>query len=190
MRWLLTGFEPWGRFRRNPSQDVLPWLVDRILRDPALSRLDWWTARLPVAPDAARALSPRAFDGVVSLGLDARAKGIRVEHGARNRYVDPVTRAAWRIDPYGPDYVRAGAIARSLPETARGYRVRRGVPGECGTFVCNATLFQACRELRPRRGAYFIHVPWVKKRKEGELAEALAEVVAAMLAPRPRQALL
>jgi pyroglutamyl-peptidase len=142
--FLVTGFEPWGRLRSNPSGAVarafggvvLPVDFDRA--DPILRR----------------AVVERRPKALVLLGLAERRRRISLEAVALN------------VDHHGG---RRGPIARGplalatrLPvEALLAKLVAARIPAEishhAGTFLCNHVFYVALRETKLPCG--FVHVP-------------------------------
>lgn len=171
MKVLVTGFEPFGRWRdrgMNPSQRV----VEALAAAPPAA-MDLRTAVLPVAFAIAGPRLRALIDAhdpavIVLLGQGGGAK-LRVERVGLNLEDIPgqrdnarVTREEQPIDRDGPAACFATIPVREV--------VRRltaeGVPAveslSAGTYLCNHVLYAALQYCeRTHRGAYvgFIHLP-------------------------------
>ncbi len=168
MKLLVTGFEPFGESRINPSEQVV-----RALARTAFNGVELGTAILPVdrihGPEALLAavqeLRPEA---VVSLGEASGQMGLSVERIAVNLmdYRIPDNAGEKVMDepivPAGP-----AAYFCTLPVRAMYDAIRAaGVPAElslsAGAYLCNQVLYTllnhiAVNGLNIRAG--FIHLP-------------------------------
>jgi pyroglutamyl-peptidase len=187
---LLTGFEPFGDLRRNPSGDI----ARRLGRDESLRRLGLRVAILPVH----RWRAPRQLLGLLErwrpatllmLGVAAGRPGISVERLAVNCYRRPGDCGVGRrIHADAAD----GLFATLPLEPALRRLSARGAPASisesAGTFTCNLALFTALEwssraaERAPGRIG-FIHVPATPEslapgdRRPTRSAESLARAV-------------
>ena len=166
---LVTGFEPWGGIRFNPSGAIAEHLGGEIL---------------PVDYDRAgsslKRLLRRRPDGIVMFGLAETRRRIDVECIALN--VDHAGPGPWKR---GPRRIRRGpmALASRLPVSAIVARLRRaGIPAglshHAGTFVCNHVFYLALASTRVPCG--FIHVPptrAVSLKRQLEGARRIVEAV-------------
>ena len=178
MKILLTGFEPFGEVRVNPSEQI-------VRRIAALARSrgddDLVTEILPTEFAAAekrirqliRKLRPAA---VLCLGVAPQRNKISLERVALNLDDDSLPdnagrrRAGRRIIVRGP-----AAYWSTLPlDRIRKQLERRNIPvsysNHAGTYLCNHVFYVARHEVertgnRARCG--FIHVPPVRKRSKG-----------------------
>ena len=179
---LVTGFEPFGGERTNPSWDV----AARLPREIAGLRVE--TARVPCEfrhsiEVLAQAIETHQPELVVMLGQAGGRSRIGVERVAIN--VDDARIAdnagAQPID----DPIAAGgppAYFSSLPVKAMVGAIRAaGVPAElsnsCGTYVCNHVMygvlhFLAASGRKARAG--FVHLPY----SEDQVLESNAPAMA------------
>ena len=178
MKILLTGFEPFGEVRVNPSEQI-------VRRIAALARSrgddDLVTEVLPTEFAAAekrirqliRKLRPAA---VLCLGVAPQRDKISLERVALNLDDDSLPdnagrrRAGRRIVPRGP-----AAYWSTLPlELIRKQLERRKISviysNHAGTYLCNHVFYVARHEterMGNRARCGFIHVPPVRKRSKG-----------------------
>jgi pyroglutamyl-peptidase len=165
---LLTGFEPFGGERSNPS-----WEVARRLHRKHIGGLEIVALRLPVATTrAARRLSATIDrimpDAVLGLGQAGGRPSLSLERIAINLVDDgmrdgsgmggakerPVMRG-------GPDaYFSRLPLARILRELGRA-QVPAAYSLSAGAFICNAVMYASLHRLRakPAVPAGFIHLP-------------------------------
>lgn len=156
MRVLLTGFEPFGTHRVNPSQLVAERLGGVVLPVSVRRTL----SELERAVDEARP------DVLLSLGLAGLRTQVAVERVAINVLDftvpdnDGVLLEGDPVDPAGPPAwfstlpIKAIA-ARWLEDEIPSY-----LSNTAGTYLCNAVLYRGCA-LGAERGfqAGFVHLP-------------------------------
>jgi pyroglutamyl-peptidase len=161
---LLTGFEPFGGERRNPS-----WEVARRLDRRTIGGLGVRAMRLPVAmAPAIRRLNQSIARfrpaAVLGLGQAGGRPALSLEQVAINLFSnDQVGGGRPRtIIGGGPDaYFSRLPIGRIL-----GVLRREGIPAAlsftAGAFVCNAVMYAGLHALRRRPSvpAGFIHLPY------------------------------
>lgn len=157
---IVTGFEPFGNFRENPSAQIAEQLHGRTIADAAVSSLV-----LPVTfgQDTARLfpviekLQPQF---VLSLGLAARATCLQVERIALN-----LQNSDDREMPIVEEGPAAYFATLDVDRVATAVR-NRGIPAQphvyAGTYLCNHVMYQtlhlaAAQQLPLRSG--FIHLP-------------------------------
>ncbi|MGH7915283.1 MAG: pyroglutamyl-peptidase I [Candidatus Binataceae bacterium] len=199
---LLSGFEPFGGERSNPSWEVAARLDGR-----EIGGLIVKAVRLPVGtPRAVRAITvairrlrPRA---VLGLGQAGGRPAISLEKVAINL----LERRAGRESDggvAGTPVVRgaADALFARLPLRAILHALeRRGIPAalslSAGAYVCNAVMYATLHALRerPEIAAGFIHLPYatrqaVRQRQVPsmtlEMMTAAVEAAAATIARVP-----
>lgn len=167
---LISGFTPFGRFRYNPGQELLP-LVEA-------ERVGNWTIRTVLLPTAfstsfttlrerIESIRPHA---VISLGmhpgsdafkLETRARNLRNVEDHRGEKVSPSDQA---IDPRGEQFRvstwplpnRPPDLGEALPEVRFSF--------SAGTYICNELYYHLLGYVdmgtldRPLP-ALFIHIP-------------------------------
>lgn len=152
MKILVTGFEPWGAVRRNPSGEIARALGGYVL---------------PVRYDrAARALLGLLRrvrpEGILLLGLAERRDRIALEAVALN--VDHCDEGPWRRwrRPIGkgPFVLPSRLPLDRLYRRLRRARVPVAVSYHAGTFSCNHVFYLALSRTRVPCG--FVHVPPVR----------------------------
>lgn len=184
-RVLLTGFEPFGSFKRNPSWDALKLAEERGLL-PAGVKL----ARIPVTYSGAfKAFNAAAKkfkpDLVVCFGVHGSrdSRTLYLESTARNRNGDT---------PDNDGIAHEGVIAEGKPRllksrypfaslaalmTENGLTVETSE--DAGGYLCNHLYFRASQALGRKIPVAFVHVPPVRGKNTmpvAELARAMALV--------------
>ena len=165
---LVTGFEPFGSFTTNPSQDLVKSLDGRRIGNCAIAGAVLPVHHLEASRHVSILLQEMAPVAVLHLGLaDGRAR-LALERAALNvmdyRIAD---NAGYRAEgePCVPEGPAAYFASLPLPEifaalTAEG--IPAYVSNTAGTYLCNQTLYRtlheiAMRELTTRAG--FVHLP-------------------------------
>ncbi len=192
---LLTGFEPFGDWKRNVSGEAVS-ALDGVTRGGVRIR----AVLLPVAwPRAARVLA-RALarwgpDAVLAFGIHGKKEGaFRVETLARNelhfRIADNDGHRYRRrpVVPRGARTLGAALPPGELLGAIRGASLRGRCSRDAGRFLCNAVYYWLlARGVR----AAFVHVPPVAESEPGgEVFKAVAACARAaarsLTPPRPR----
>jgi pyroglutamyl-peptidase len=182
---LVTGFEPFGGFGRNPSAEIATALDGTSIDGcPVVGRV------LPVALDGLDAALERALAGIdpvaaVALGLAGSTPTILLERVAVNLADFSIPDNAGfqarerKLDPAGPD-----ARAARLPLPAiRDVLLARGIPARlsnsAGTYLCNAVMYRLLGRL-PQVPAGFIHLPHLPAEAARLMAEGAGDSVPSM----------
>ena len=187
---LITGFEPYGGRRLNPSGELAAALDGARIGDLVVTgrTLPVVFAELAERIDACLAETRPAV--VIALGLWPGEPAIRLERRAVNlaHCTSPDNAGALRG---GEALERDGAaeLAATLPLPAiQAALLQEGIPARlsdtAGTFLCNATLYTLLRAIA-RRGARipcgFIHLPYLPQ----QVAEVLAGAPAGQVDAAP-----
>ncbi|RVU22640.1 pyroglutamyl-peptidase I [Streptomyces antnestii] len=187
-RVLITGFEPFGGERVNPS-----WQAASLVADQPPAGLTVTAVQLPCLFGESLAVLRRAVqetrpDLVVCVGQAGGRPGVTVERVAVN--VDdariPDNAGARPIDepvvPGGPAAYFSTLPIKACVAAMREAGVPAAVSNTAGTFVCNHVAYGLghliATELPGVRGG-FVHVPWAPEQVPDGTAAALpAETVA------------
>lgn len=172
-RLLITGFGPFPRVPRNPSER----LARAIAKHPRLRRLGIAAEGLILdtrysAIDEQLLPKIHAFtpDAVLMLGVAARRRHVSVETRAMNRVSRLMPDASGRVAPSLAFRPGAPASLRSKAPNARMVQAmrKRGVDGrasrDAGRYLCNAAYFAALESLDGSTAQVsFIHIPMPRK---------------------------
>ncbi len=167
MRFLLTGFAPFGGSSINPSYEAVRLLPDRIAEHEIV------TAELPVVYGEAAAclielIKKHHPDCILSVGQAAGRSGISLESTAVNRRAASVPDNAG--NRYTGEAIEEGApesLPARLPLDALLHELQMAdIPAKisvsAGTYVCNDLFYSLLRymetEMPSLRGG-FIHIP-------------------------------
>jgi pyroglutamyl-peptidase len=156
---LVTGFEPFGDERENPSA----WTAERAAAELAKAGFDAHWAVLPVSykrcGEALAQLLERLKPSIaVALGLAGGITHVRLERVAINLMdasrpdndgAQPVDEP---IDPQGPAAYFSTLPLRRILERLRGEGVPAAISNSAGTFLCNYAMYLLLRHARARAG--------------------------------------
>ena len=162
---LLTGFEPFGGERQNPS-----WEVARRLERKTIEGLQIKAVRLPVSIGPAIRRLTESIDkiepgAVLGLGQAGGRPMVSLERVAINLFSKDETSGGGRTRPViagGPN----AYFARLPLERVLLALKREGIPAalslSAGAFVCNAVMYAGLHALRRRLSipAGFVHLPY------------------------------
>jgi len=166
MKLLLTGFEPWGNWDRNPSGEVA-----QALHGATAGGCEVVSVTVPVTygEDIARVvpmIEAHRPSAVVSLGLSGGAAALHVERVAINLKVvggeagqDP---SDLPIVAGGPDAYFATLPVREMAVAIRAAGVPARLSYSAGTFLCNHMMYQVLHYLSEggvTALSGFIHIP-------------------------------
>ncbi len=152
MSLLVTGFEPWGAERRNPSGDLASALGGHVLP------VDYGRAERELR----RLIRRHRPSAILLLGLASKRARISLEAVAVN--VDHCESGRWkrwrRTIGKGPLALPSRLPIDRLYRILRRARVPVAVSHHAGTFICNHVFFVALAATRVPCG--FVHVPPLK----------------------------
>lgn len=179
---LLTGFGPFGSVHDNPSGRIVHALKKYVETHCPVGEGVVDSKKLDVEPGIIESVKPARYETILSLGVHAGSRGIRLETAAQNRYDDPDTGKTFKIDPrmklgeviYGPSY------PTGMPDVIEGFPVEKGTDYSAGTYVCNDTYFRLCRSEGTK--GYFVHIPNVPKSEDLRLSRAMGEIACRVFA--------
>ena len=185
---LVTGFEPFGGDRLNPS-----WMAAQALHGRVVDGHRVVAARLPTVFGQAMDELAAALDHakpvlVIGLGLAAGRSAISFERVAINVNDAriPDNAGAQPIDtpvvPGGPAAYFSSLPIKAMRQALLDQGINAEVSQTAGTFVCNHVFYGLMHLLaQPQhtgvRGG-FVHVPWLPE--QGQPSMRLAEVVDGM----------
>lgn len=183
---LLTGFDPFGEARRNPSSEAVQALHGAELAGHRVEALELPTRFSAAWPVLEAALNRHRPVLVICVGLAGGRSGFQMERVAinlddatqpDNAGQQPVERA---IVPGGPAAYFSGLPIRPVLAALHAQALQATVSHSAGTFVCNHVFYRLMHALATEpmlhgtRGG-FVHVPWLPE--QGEPCMPLDEVV-------------
>ena len=188
MKALVTGFEPFGGERINPSFEALRRLPAR------LGGLDIATRALPVIygealPALRRAIADTAPDIVLGVGLAGGRSELSLERVAIN--IDdariPDNAGSQPIDrpvvAGGPAAYFATLPIKAAAAALRAAGLPAAVSNSAGTFLCNHVFYGLMHEAARRGNGWrggFLHVPYLPSQaaqQRGTPSMALEQIV-------------
>lgn len=178
VRILISGFEPFGGSRTNPSSAIVRRLLAMHRRRPLVPHLELHGIVLPVVggvkPGSARhalrqTIARTKPDAVVSFGEAASRSAICLERVAFNE-------RTYRIADNSGSRVARAPVVRGAPAELRSTAAHAGMmramrddvrergaavrwSDDAGRFLCNEILFDCLHRARGAYEAVFIHVP-------------------------------
>jgi len=188
VRILVTGFEPYLKQRRNPTQRLALEADGKVVGIAALAGRVLPTEFRGCEAALRRALEEVRPEAVIMFGLapsrtkvGVEAVALNVDHGED---ADNAGVRRWRcaIVAGGPRLLDARADIDALYAALKRARVPVAVSYHAGTYVCNHAFYTALRATRAT--VAFLHVP---KWPPGKLWRTLQAVVAAISRGRGRR---
>ena len=167
MRFLITGFAPFGKSKTNPSYEAVRRLPD-MLGDHKIFR-----AQLPVAYDTCAGELLSLWDRyqpdcILCLGQAAGREGISLEHTAVNVKASGmpdstgVTYSGEKILSAGPDSLNSNLPLKELAGAMREVGIPVKISYSAGTYVCNNLFYHMlyhAAQSPHRMLCGFIHIP-------------------------------
>jgi len=183
---LVTGFEPFAGFGRNPSAEIATRLDGTEVGGcPVVGRT------LPVTLEGLDAALDRALAGidpvaVMALGLAADEPAIRLERVAVNLADFSIPDNAGlrardrKLDPQGPDALAARLPLRAIRDALLAHGIPARFSNTAGTYLCNAAMYRLLGRLPPRVPAGFIHLPHLPEEAARLMADSERDPVPSM----------
>jgi pyroglutamyl-peptidase len=169
---LLTGFEPWGKNRVNPSGEIAKALGGHVLP------VDYDLA----ARELRRLIRQTRPNALLLLGLASGRTRISLEAVALNvdHHEDRGKLGRWRrpIRRRGPIALEARLPLDRIFRRLRAARVRATVSHHAGTFVCNHVFYEGLAAFRGPCG--FVHVPPFKAMSRPRQIRAIRTILLAL----------
>jgi pyroglutamyl-peptidase len=174
---LVTGFEPYGGHRRNPSFEAMQALDGRVIDGVAIVGRGLPVSMARLKPAIAELLDGSEFAAIIGLGLQPGAPAIHLERNAANLADFDIAdndghsvRDAL-ISPLGPAARQATLPLRAIERALLAAGIPARLSPSAGTFLCNACLYCCLEaaEARPRPPLCgFLHLPCIPE----QVAEA------------------
>lgn len=197
MKILLTGFEPFGPVRVNPSEQIVRRIGEEAKASGDGNLLAEVLRTEFIAADRRIRRLIRKFQpqAVLCLGVAQRRDTISLERVALNLDDDPLRdnagrqRVGRRIVPKGPAAYWSTLPLEQFRKRLEGRRIPVSYSNHAGTYLCNHVFYVARHEVeRMENGAVcgFLHVPPVrgrasKRRSRGLPLDTMTEAVACCL---------
>lgn len=169
MKILVTGFDPFGGEKINPSLETVKRLPGEIA-GAEIIKLEIPTVCGKVLEVIEKAVIEYDPDVILSIGQAGGRADISIERIGINiddfRIPDNEgnQRTDEPIDPQGPDAYFVKAPVKAMAERIRERNIPASVSNTAGTFVCNHVIYGVCRliDLKyPGKISGFIHIPYL-----------------------------
>lgn len=169
MKILVTGFDPFGGEKINPSIETVKRLPGEIA-GAKIIKLEIPTVcgkSVEVIEEAIIRYDP---DVILSIGQAGGRADISVERIGINMddFRIPDNEGGKRtdepIDPQGPDAYFVRVPVKAMVEHIRERNIPASVSNTAGTFVCNHVIYGVCRLIDvkyPDKRSGFIHIPYL-----------------------------
>ena len=169
---LISGFEPFGRFRTNPSEVIVRQYNARGLKDIDGASVKLTKIILPVHSEVFKVfekkVGTRRFDLILHFGLAPRARCTRLERRARNvlDFLIPDNRGLVikkkKIKPGGPRYQYTTVSVKAIAKELKAKRKTVVISNNAGSYICNLLLYRSLLKNKKKRQPSlvgFVHVP-------------------------------
>ena len=166
MKALITGFEPYGPWQRNPSGETARHMDGATIIDLEVTGLVLPVSFARAAAPLIEAIDALRPDIVLNLG-QGEAVGVRVERTAVNRAKSPAGGDNDGFDPQGGLIVEGGpeTYASTLPvneivELLTNVKFNAAPSDSAGEFLCNYVMYTTLHHIATRGYAMragFIH---------------------------------
>jgi len=168
MNVLITGFEPYGEEKYNPSGEIARKFNGKVIDDAKIFGFE-----IPVSFKRVGGVLAKLIDDVkpkivINLGLAPRTTYIRVERVAINIMdAGPDNDGYKAVDepiiPNGPAAYFATIPVRKIVEAVRNEGIPASISNSAGTFLCNCTMYHTLHYITVNNLdaiAGFIHIPY------------------------------
>lgn len=192
MKFLITGFDPFGGETVNPAWEAVKLLPDTLMGHE-LVRLQVPTAFVRSGEVLREAVLREKPDIILCVGQAGGRAALTVERIAVNLMDAPIpdndgdSPKDAPVVQDGPDGIFATLPVKAMAAAAR----EAGIPAElsysAGTYVCNCLMYRAlhlAKEFPPMK-AGFVHVPFIPVQaasKPGRPSMALCDIVKGLTA--------
>lgn len=193
MKILVTGFEPFGGEKINPSIEAVKRLPDNI-GGAEIIKMEIPTVRWKTLKKIDQAVEKYNPDVIISVGqaggrsdINVERIGInvddfRIEDNEGNQPCDEP------IDEAGPDGYFLNVPVKAMVDNIRKHQIPASVSNTAGTYVCNHVAYGTRRMIEtkyPGKRSGFIHIPYLPQQvidKKGVPSMSLQVVVEGLAA--------
>lgn len=168
MKILLTGFEPFGKEKINPSWEVAKNIKDNIM-GAEICKLKLPVAFKKVSEMIEDELKRKKYDCVLSLGQAGQRPSISIEYiGINLRHTSVEDNNSYcpkfeKISKDGPDGIASNLPIKNILKAWEENEIPGYLSFSAGAYVCNDIMYSTSlmgKELGLRSG--FIHLPYTK----------------------------
>lgn len=165
---LLTGFEPFGGERTNPSWEVASWLDGKEIGGATIHTLELPVNCKRAATMVTGAIARDQPAAVLGLGQAGGRAALSIERVAVNLADERPSRetgsgaGAKPVVAKGPDAYFARLPIASMMKALGRAAIPSAISLSAGIYVCNTVMYATLHALRQRPGvpAGFIHLPF------------------------------
>jgi pyroglutamyl-peptidase len=180
---ILTGFEPFGEYKHNPTQESAKYFNMKVVSDVKVIGLSLPCTYYGAFNTLARVMEYEQPDAIISTGLSSSVRGIRIETAFRNimngKYPD-----ASGSTPNGtpisskqdsPEFLVANTNHSYLVSLLKADNIPVELSVDAEGFICNSlgylTTQKIMEDLFPSVKNMFIHIPWTDDYKDKIILE-------------------
>ncbi len=170
---LITGFEPFGRFRTNPSEVLVKQYQASKLKDIDGAKINLTKLILPVNYDVFKVLEKkigaRRFDLILHFGVASFAKCTRLERRARNLLDIAIPnkrgftiKKTKKILHKGPRYLYSTVSMKAIAKELKTRHKTFVISNNAGSYICNLLLYWSLLKNKKqgnRALVGFVHIP-------------------------------
>lgn len=198
MKFLVTGFDPFGGESINPAWEAVKLLPDTI-SGHELVRIQLPTAFVRSGEALREAVLTHRPDVILCVGQAGGRAELSVERAALNLIDAPIpdndgdAPQDVPVIPGGPDGLFSTLPVKAMAAAAREAGVPARVSLTAGSYVCNSLMYRAVFLAKqfPDMRAGFVHVPFIPAQaaeKPGRPSMALDDIVKGLAAMIPAAA--
>ncbi len=171
---IVTGFEPYGQYKENPTRDLVKSLDGKKVGDFRVNGLV-----LPAMYYEAANKLLDSFDNppyaIISTGLSSKILVPRLETTTRNEMFSKYKDARGRnpekepIIKGGPESYRTNIDSIDLANKLEAQGLKVEVSADANTFICNSLMYLTIRDIENRKlrtKFLFMHTPWTERYKQ------------------------
>ncbi len=171
MNVLLTGFEPYGEEKFNPSREIALKFNGEVIDEAKIYGFEVPVSFKRIGGVLAKLIDEVKPKIVINLGLAPRSTSIRVERVAINIMDAGPDNDGYRavdepIDPNGPSAYFATIPVKKIIEEIRREGIPATISNSAGTFLCNCAMYHTLHYIATKKInaiAGFIHIPYTLK---------------------------
>jgi len=195
---MITGFNPFGPYKYNPTQDIVEHFTGKTVAGYKINAI-----LLPTIYYAFRLIEQEIERtrpvAIISTGLSSSVKGVRIETTARNimngKYADTngVLATGEPIIENAPEFVAVNTNSHKYANILAKNNIPVEISADADGYTCNALIYETSHYIAKNKlpiKQFFLHSPWTDKYKdkidlephkimieEGELFRAIELIV-------------
>lgn len=167
---ILTGFEPFGEYKFNPSKDLVEHYNGKVFGEKQIIGIVLPCTYLGAFEKIEKVLTRQKPHAIVSVGLASRVQGIRIETKFQNlmcgKYPDangfnPVD---MEIIPHSERFFWSEGLANAIfLNKLRSENIPVEISNDAEGFICNSLGYLTSKKIKENKlpiRNMFLHIPW------------------------------